>query len=148
MFKTILAAGAVATLAIPAFADIERSKAHGNVGEAMARLEAAVKEAGATIFAKVDHAAGAREAGMTLADSQLLIFGNPALGTPAMQADALAGLYLPLKVLVYADAEGQTWVAYEEVEETLDNLDVDDDAEYVGKMEDALEKLAAAAAGE
>ena len=85
---------------------------------------------------------------MTLADSELLIFGNPQLGTPVMQEDPLAGLYLPLKILAYDDGSGQVHIAYEEVEETFDDLDVDDDLDAIEKMEGALEKFARAAAGE
>lgn len=137
--------------AAPAMADgddIVKVEAAGDVAATMAALEAAVEGAGATVFAKVDHGAGAEGAGMELGASQLLIFGNPKLGTPAMQANPLAGLYLPLKVLVYEDADGQVWLAYEAPEETLDDLDgVDDDAEYVGKMTGALRKLTEKAAG-
>ncbi|KZY35055.1 camphor resistance protein CrcB [Roseovarius sp. HI0049] len=128
--------------------DIVRVKAAGDVGAVMAALEQAVEGAGATVFAKVDHGAGAEGAGLELGASQLLIFGNPQLGTPAMQANPLAGLYLPLKVLVYEDAGGQVWLAYEEPEETLDDLDgVDDDDDYIAKMTGALKKLTTAAAG-
>lgn len=148
MKRTILAGLAAATLAAPAIADTETMQATGTVAEVMDRLEAAVTEAGATVFARVDHGAGAEEAGMTLADSQLLIFGNPQLGTPVMQEDPLAGLYLPLKMLVYDDGSGQVFVAYEEPEETFDDLQVDDDLEAIEKMEDALAKFAKAAAGE
>ena len=85
---------------------------------------------------------------MDLAPSQLLIFGNPKLGTPPMQANALAGLFLPLKVLVYEDGDGQVWLAYEDPEETLDDLEgIDDDAAYIQKMRMALIKLTEAAAG-
>ncbi|PHP28979.1 camphor resistance protein CrcB [Limimaricola cinnabarinus] len=129
-------------------ADIETMQATGTVAEAMDRLEAAVTEAGATVFARVDHGGGAEQAGMTLADSELLIFGNPQLGTPVMQEDPLAGLYLPLKILAYDDGSGQVHIAYEEVEETFDDLDVDDDLDAIEKMENALEKFARAAAGE
>ncbi|MCZ4260424.1 DUF302 domain-containing protein [Limimaricola sp. G21655-S1] len=148
MKRTILAGLAAATLAAPATAETETMQATGTVAEVMDRLEAAVTEAGATVFARVDHGAGAEEAGMTLADSQLLIFGNPQLGTPVMQEDPLAGLYLPLKMLAYDDGSGQVFVAYEEPEETFDDLQVDDDLEAIEKMEDALEKFAKAAAGE
>ena len=113
----------------------------------MDRLEAAVEQAGATVFARVDHAGGAAKAGMTLNDAQLLIFGNPALGTPVMQQDMRAGLALPLRMLAYTDAEGQTWLVYQEVDEMFDDLDVDDDSEAVEKIEAALERLAKAAAG-
>jgi len=132
----------------PAFADIQKVQASGGVDEVMDRLEAAVTGAGATVFARVDHGGGAEKAGLELGDSQLLMFGNPNLGTPAMQADALAGLYLPLKVLVFADGEGQTWVAYEPPAKMFEGLDVPADAEFVAKMTGALGKFSAAAAGE
>jgi len=133
-------------VATPALADFERMEAEGSVDDAFARLETAVEGAGATIFATIDHGQGAVDAGMELGASRLLIFGNPQLGTPVMQEDMLAGLVLPLKMLVYSDGE-QTWVAYEEVEETIDDLDVDDDLEVLDKMESALETFAKAAAG-
>ncbi|WP_282025487.1 DUF302 domain-containing protein [Limimaricola cinnabarinus] len=148
MKRMILAGLAATSLAAPAMADIETMQATGTVAEAMDRLEAAVTEAGATVFARVDHGGGAEQAGMTLADSELLIFGNPQLGTPVMQEDPLAGLYLPLKILAYDDGSGQVHIAYEEVEETFDDLDVDDDFDAIEKMEGALEKFAKAAAGE
>lgn len=137
--------------AVPGWADdddIIRVKAADDVTATMAALEDAVTGAGATVFAKVDHGAGAEGAGLALGASQLLIFGNPQLGTPAMQANPLAGLYLPLKVLVYEDAGGQVWLAYEEPEEMLDELDgIDDDAAFVEKMTGALAKLTRKAAG-
>ena len=78
----------------------------------MARLVAAVKSRGLTVFARIDHAAGAAEAGMALRPTQLLIFGAPRTGTPLMQAAQTMGIDLPLRVLVWADAEGKTWVSY------------------------------------
>ncbi len=144
--RTIPAALALTLAAGAAAADIERMRTSDDVETAMNRLESAVIESGATVFARVDHEAGAERAGLTLAPAELLIFGNPALGTPAMQADPLAGLHLPLKILIYEDGEGQTWVAYEEVEETFDDLDVDDDADYFEAIEAALERFAEVAA--
>ena len=93
-------------LALPAAAktdDLVKVKATGDVAMTMDALEAAVTGAGATVFARVDHAGGASKVNLELAPSQLLIFGNPNLGTPAKQDDPLAGLFLPLKVLVYRD---------------------------------------------
>ena len=139
---------AACLLATPALADYERMEAQGSVPETMERLTAAVEEAGATIFTTVDHGAGAAGVDMDLPDSQLLIFGNPMLGTPVMQEDPLAGLELPLKMLVYGDGDGQTWVAYKQVGEVFDDLDVPDDLEVLGKMEGALNKFATAAAGD
>ncbi len=128
-----------------ALADIQRQKAQGDVPAVMDALVGAVEGAGATVFARVDHGAGAKSVGMDLEPAQLLIFGNPKLGTPAMQDDVEAGLALPLRVLVY-EKNGQTWIAYEEVEDMFDDLDIDENAAYVKKMEGALKKLTAAAA--
>jgi uncharacterized protein (DUF302 family) len=149
--KQLLAGLALAVMAQGAEAsddDIMRVSAQGDVTATMDALQAAVEGAGATVFARVDHAGGAESVGMDLAASQLLIFGNPKLGTPAMQDDPLAGLFLPLKVLVYEDAEGQVWLAYEDPEETLDDLPgISDDAGYIAKMRGALGKLTEKAAG-
>lgn len=148
--RQMIAAIAFAAAAVPAAAseDIVKVKAGGDVAATMDALEAVVKGAGATVFARVDHAAGAAGVDMELAPSQLLVFGNPRLGTPAMQDAALAGLFLPLKVLAYEDAEGQVWLAYEDPGEMLDDLGgVPDGADYVEKMRGALGKLTAKAAG-
>ncbi|MDK3075705.1 DUF302 domain-containing protein [Sedimentitalea sp. JM2-8] len=126
--------------------DLIRVKTDKSVGAAMDALQAAVEGAGATVFARIDHGAGARTVDTDLGDMQLLIFGNPKIGTPVMQADPIAGLFLPLRVLAYADKDGQVWLAYEDPEETLDDLDVDDDMPEVGMMRGALEKLTARAA--
>ena len=138
----------LALVAAPALAeDIVRVPATGNVGEVMDRLETAVMEAGAKVFARVDHGAGAASVDMPISASELLVFGNPALGTPAMQADPLAGLFLPLKVLAYEDADGAVWLAYEDPAATFGDLEIPEDAEVLTKMSGALGKLTAAAAG-
>lgn len=80
--------------------------------ETMSRLEAAVKAKGLTIFAHVDHAAGAAAVGMPLRPTDLLIFGNAKGGTPLMQAAQTTGIDLPLKVLVWQDASDDTFVSY------------------------------------
>jgi uncharacterized protein (DUF302 family) len=80
--------------------------------ETMTRLEAAVKAKGLTVFAHVDHAAGAAEVGLSLRPTDLLIFGNAKGGTPLMQAVQTVGIDLPLKALVWQDASGSTWLAY------------------------------------
>ena len=80
--------------------------------DTMARLEAAVKAKGLTIFAHVDHAAGAEAVGLKLRPTDLLIFGNAKGGTPLMQAEQTIGIDLPLKALVWQDASGTTWLSY------------------------------------
>lgn len=145
--RTLRTAVAVAALATPALADghmVEKA-ADGSVAEVMDRLVAAVEGAGATVFARVDHGAGAESVGMELAEAELLIFGNPQLGTPAMQADIGAGLVLPLRVLVYEGADG-TVITYETVEAMFEGLTPPPE-EVAGKMAGALDNLTGAAAG-
>jgi len=78
----------------------------------MDRLESLVKERGLNVFARIDHAAGANRIGKTLRPTELLIFGNPQGGTPFMECAQTVGIDLPLKALVWDDANGQTWLSY------------------------------------
>ncbi len=78
----------------------------------MNRLEDIVKQRGLTVFARIDHAAGAAKIGKTLRPTELLIFGNPQGGTPLMECAQSAGIDLPLKALVWEDASNQVWVGY------------------------------------
>ena len=80
--------------------------------ETMDRLEAEVKAKGMTVFARIDHAAGAAQVGLELRPTELLIFGNAKGGTPLMQAKQTIGIDLPLKALVWQDASGSTWLSY------------------------------------
>ena len=78
----------------------------------MNRLEAAVRAKGLTVFAHIDHAAGALDVGLALRPTDLLIFGAARSGTPMMQAAQTAGIDLPLKALVWQDEEGKSWLGY------------------------------------
>ena len=80
--------------------------------ETMNRLEEVVKQRGLTVFARVDHAAGASKVGKTLRPTELLIFGSPQGGTPLMECAQTSGIDLPLKVLVWEDAASQVWLGY------------------------------------
>lgn len=81
------------------------------VEETVSRFEAALKVHNVTLFAKIDHAAGAGEAGMPLRPTLLLIFGSPRTGTPLMQHNQEIGLDLPMKALVWQDADGKVWLS-------------------------------------
>jgi len=84
---------------------------HGVV-ETLDRLERLLKERGLTVFARIDFSGDAARAGLTMRTEQMLIFGNPRAGTPLMQAAPTSGIDLPLKALVWEDASGKTWLAY------------------------------------
>ena len=90
---------------------ISLSSSHGPK-DTMDRLAAEITARGMTVFARVDHAAGAAEAGLPLRPTELLIFGNAKGGTPLMQSDQTIGIDLPLKALVWQDASGRTWLSY------------------------------------
>jgi uncharacterized protein (DUF302 family) len=78
----------------------------------MNRLEAEVSAKGMTVFARIDHAAGAAAVGLSLRPTELLIFGNARGGTPLMELAQTVGIDLPLKALVWQDASGITWLSY------------------------------------
>jgi len=80
--------------------------------ETMNRLECQVRGSGMKVVAHIDHSAAAARAGLLLRPTDLLVFGAPASGTPLMQANQAVGIDLPLKVLVWRDEEGATWLAY------------------------------------
>src|SRR5205085_5946095 len=82
--------------------------------ETMDRMEAEIGERGMNVFARIDHAAGAAEVDLTLRPTELIIFGNARGGTPLMEASQTTGIDLPLKVLVWEDAAGKTWLSYNE----------------------------------
>jgi uncharacterized protein (DUF302 family) len=79
-------------------------------------IEAALAAKGITVFARIDHAAGAASAGLSLRPTSVLIFGNPRAGTPLMQADQAIGLDLPLRILAWQDAEGRSWLSWHDVD--------------------------------
>ena len=80
--------------------------------ETMNRFESNAKAKGLNIFARVDHAAGAATVGMTLRPTEVLIFGHPKGGTPFMECAQTLGIDMPLKALVWQDAQGQVWLGY------------------------------------
>jgi uncharacterized protein (DUF302 family) len=80
--------------------------------DTMNRLEEIVKKRGLSVFARIDHAAGAAKIGKVLRPTEILIFGNPQGGTPLMECAQSAGIDLPLKALVWEDATSQVWLGY------------------------------------
>lgn len=111
----MLALAAVAVSSAAAHADdsglVRKQSAHG-VYATIDRLKGILEEKGLTIFADIDHSAGARRAGLELRPTRLLIFGNPKLGTPLMNASATTALDLPQKAVAFRDEDGQVWLVY------------------------------------
>ncbi len=86
----------------------------GGSRETMDRLAAEVQARGMTVFARIDHAAGARAAGLVLRPTELLIFGHAKAGTPLMHAAQTIGIDLPLRAVVWQDEQQKTWLSYNE----------------------------------
>jgi uncharacterized protein (DUF302 family) len=114
--------------------------------DTMERLEAEVKARGLTIFARIDHTAGAAAAGLTLPPTEVLIFGNAKGGTPLMQSVQTIGIDLPLKALVWQDASGVTLLSYNDPAWLAKRHGVSGAAEAaVGNLSAALRAIAQAA---
>ncbi len=147
MKALIFAVAALFATSAMAGDDLIRVESAHDVPTSIDRLTAAVEGAGAKVFARIDHAAGAESVGQELAPSTLLIFGNPKLGTPAMQAAPEMGLSLPLKVLAM-EQDGKTWLVYDAPSEIAEARGLAADHPVVLKMTGALGKLTAKAASE
>jgi uncharacterized protein (DUF302 family) len=83
-----------------------------SVDETVEKLKAILQAKGVTLFALVDHSGEAEKAGMKMRPTKLLIFGSPKAGTPLMLAAPSSAIDLPLKMLIWEDAQGKVWVSY------------------------------------
>jgi uncharacterized protein (DUF302 family) len=109
------------------------------------RLEAVLAAKGMTVFARVDHAAGAASVDLSLRPTQLLVFGNPRVGTPLMQCSQSVALDLPQKALIWEDPEGTVWLSYNDPAYLDARHGLDDCAAVLKKVSAALANVAAAA---
>ena len=98
-----------------------------------------------TIFKRVPHSASAAKVGLELRETELLIFGNPKIGTLLMQCQQSAALDLPMKALAYKDESGQVWLAYNDPQYIANRHHVDGCNKVIGKMTKALANFAKAA---
>jgi uncharacterized protein (DUF302 family) len=112
----------------------------------MNRLEAAVRAKGMTVFARIDHSAGASAVGLSLSPTEVLIFGNAKGGTPLMQAVQTVGIDLPLRALVWQDASGETWLSYNDPAWLAKRHGLSGTEAPIGNLTAALDAVARAAA--
>ena len=112
--------------------------------ETMDRLQAEIRAKGMTVFARIDHAAGAAEVGLTLRPTELIIFGNARGGTPLMESVQTVGIDLPLKALVWEDAGGETWLSYNEPSWIAQRHNVANAEPVVSKMAAGLSAISRA----
>ena len=99
-----------------------------SVPETLDRLETELRAKGVKVFARVDHSGEAEKAGLKMPPTQVLIFGNPKAGTPAMLAEPTTAIDLPLKALAWQDRDGKVWLSYNDVEYLKRRFGLTDDA--------------------
>lgn len=131
--------GLAATSAAHAEDWVIKSSPH-DVAVTADRLEAIIGDSLATLVARIDHQAAAADAGLQMDPATVLIFGNPQIGTPLMQADPRAALDLPLRVLVWQQ-DGQTNVGYLSVQALADRHDLEDSQQALDSMAQALDSM-------
>jgi uncharacterized protein (DUF302 family) len=116
--------------------------------ETMIHLEAAINAAGMTVFARIDHGAAAAAPHLPLGPTELVIFGNAKGGTPSMQTNQAVGIDLPLKAVIYQDAAGKVWVAYNDPSWLVERHALGSEAvPIVAAMTSALKRIVARATG-
>lgn len=119
-----------------------------SVKDSIDRAEATVKAKGMTVFARVDHAAGAQDVGLSLRPTELLVFGNAKAGTPLMNANQAIGIDLPLKLLAWEDASGKVFLSYNDPAWLAARHGIGAESTAItNAMRDAIASLAQHAAG-
>lgn len=121
------------------------SSAH-SVGTTLDRLAEMLESKGLTVFARVDHRANAAGADLEMRAAQVLIFGNPKLGTPLMKAAPTVAIDLPQKALAYKDAQGQVWLAYNDPAHLAERHGITGQDGVLNKIDKALATFARKAA--
>lgn len=106
------------------------------------RLVKALKNKGMTVFTRIDHAAGAQSVGQSLPPTEVVVFGNPKVGTPLMQCSPTAAIDLPQKALIWEDKAGKVWLSYNNPQYLAQRHQVEGCDEVLTKIEQALAKFA------
>jgi len=109
------------------------------------RLDSLLRSKGMTVMKRIDHAAGAASVGKQLRPTELLIFGNPKIGTPLMQCNPNVAIDLPQKALIWEDDSGQVWLAYNDPNYLALRHDLRGCEEVLAKVSAALGNFATAA---
>ena len=122
-------------------------KSNHSVKVTLDRLEGLLKKKGITIVTRWSHDAGAKKVEIPLRPTELLIFGNPKLGSHMFTSKQSAGIDLPMKALAWEDEKGQVWLTYNDPQYIADRHGIKDRPEIVKKMTGALGKLTGKAAG-
>ncbi|WP_235937732.1 DUF302 domain-containing protein [Marinobacter caseinilyticus] len=122
-------------------------KSNHNVPDTADRLVAVLQENGMTVFDRINHAEAASAVGLELRPTEVVIFGNPKVGTPLMQCSQSVAIDLPQKILVWKDESGQVWIAYNDPKYLAKRHKIKGCDDVIAKIDMALGNFARAAAG-
>lgn len=117
-----------------------------SVDKTVERFSTSLQAQGLTLFTQIDHAAGAQSVGQNLPPTQLLIFGNPKVGTPLMHCDRTVAIDLPQKALIWEDSAGQVWIGYTHPRDLMTRYQLKDCEMILDKVETTLRTLVTSAA--
>lgn len=147
MHRVILSIISIFLFSSMAIADngLVNVKSNHGVKETADRLESALKSKGMTIFDRINHAAGAEKVGKELRPTELVIFGNPKVGTPLMQCGQTMAIDLPQKALIWEDETGQVWFTYNEPEYFAKRHGTKGCLEVIKKIQNVLANFSSAA---
>ena len=147
MHQILSAFVAILILVSPAIADngLVSVKSSHDVKTTADRLENKLKEKGMTVFTRINHAAGAEKVGKKLRPTELVIFGNPKVGTPLMQCSQSVAIELPQKALIWEDQKGQVWLSYNDPNYLATRHGIMGCADIIAKIQTALRNFAKAA---
>ncbi len=141
----------VAALVVPATASAQSTlttrESKFPVKETADRLAKALEEKGIKVAARVDHAAGAKANGLDMPATEVVMFGNPKLGTPLMLANPEIAIDLPMKMVIWQDKAGKVWIGYAAPDSLKAKYAIKDKDEAFKAMGGALDAFSKAAAG-
>ena len=120
---------------------ISKKSSH-DVKTTLDRLENILREKGMTVFIRINHAEGAQKVGKKLRPTELIIFGNPKVGTPLMQCGQSVAIDLPQKALIWQDEAGQVWLSYNDPKYLASRHSIKECGEVIKKIEKALGNFA------
>lgn len=145
VFSLVTLIAVVSSSAQAASDGLVRVRSSYDVKTTMDRLEGVLRAKHLKVFLRVDHARGAHDVGMKLRPTELLIFGNPKIGTPLMQCAQSVAIDLPQKALAWEDAEGRVWLAYNDPAYLAKRHRIPGCKKVLGKITGALAKFGKAA---
>jgi len=145
--KKIVLLGSILALSISAVASgIVNVSSDYSVAETTKRMQMILEKKGMKIFNHINHSAGAKGVGIELRDTELIIFGNPKVGSPLMKCQQTIALDLPQKALIWEDKNEKVWISYNSPKYLTKRHDLKGCETVIAKVEKALAGISKAAA--